>query len=131
MSQQRPSGWAIGWTYFAAFMMMMIGVWHAIAGLAAIFNDEFFVITGEYTFKLDVSTWGWIHLIIGIVILLAGFGLFSGAIWARTIGVIMAIVSSVAAFAWLPYQPFWSALLIFAAISVIWALTTHGRDVVE
>ena len=131
MSQQQPSGWAIGWTYFAAFMMMMIGVWHAIAGLAALINDEFLVLTQEYVFKFDATTWGWIHLIIGIVIVLAGFGLFGGALWARTIGVILAVVSGIAAFAFLPYQPFWALLLIFAAISVIWALTVHGRDVME
>jgi hypothetical protein len=131
MSQQQPSGWAIGWTYFAAFMMMMIGVWHAIAGLAALINDEFLVLTQEYVFKFDATTWGWIHLIVGVIVVFAGFGLFSGAVWARTIGVIMAIVSGIAAFAWLPYQPFWSLLLIFAVISVIWALTVHGRDVME
>jgi len=131
MSQQQPSGWAIGWTFFAAFMMMMIGVWHAIAGLAAIVNDDFIVLTQDYVFKFNTTTWGWIHLIVGIVVVLAGFALFSGAVWARTVGVIMAMVSGIAAFAWLPYQPFWALMLIFAAISVIWALTTHGRDVVE
>ncbi|HET7235716.1 MAG TPA: hypothetical protein VFK59_04705 [Actinomycetota bacterium] len=131
MQQQQPSGWAIGWTYFAAFMMMMIGVWHAIAGLAALVNDEFLVLTQEYVFKFDATTWGWIHLILGIVVVFAGFGLFSGALWARTIGVILAVVSGIAAFAWLPYQPFWGLLMIFASISVIWALTAHGRDVVE
>jgi len=128
MSQRQPSGWAIGWTFFAAFIMMMVGVWHAIAGLAAIVNDEFLVLTQEYIFKFDASTWGWIHLILGIVIVFAGFGLFTGAVWARTVGVIMAMVSGIAAFAWLPYQPFWAFLMIFASISVIWALTTHGRD---
>jgi hypothetical protein len=129
--QQQPSGWAIGWTYFAAFIMMMVGVWHAIAGLAAILQDDVVVLAGEYFLRLSTTGWGWIHLIIGVVIVFAGFGLFSGAVWARTVGVIMAIVSGIAAFAWLPYQPFWALLMGFAAISVIWALTTHGRDVVE
>lgn len=130
MSQQ-PSGWAIGWTYFAAFIMMMVGAWHAIAGIAGIANDESFALTGEYVFKFDTTVWGVIHLVVGIIIILAGFGLFSGAVWARTVGVIMAIVSGIAAFAWLLYQPFWGFLMILASISVIWALTTHGRDVVE
>jgi hypothetical protein len=129
--QQQQSGWAIGWTYFAAFIMMMIGVWHAIAGLASIVNDDFMVITQEYVFKFNSATWGWIHLILGILVVLAGFGLFSGAVWARTVGVILAVVSGIAAFAWLPYQPFWAILIGFAAISVIWALTVHGRDVIE
>ena len=131
MSQQRPSGWAIGWTYFAAFMMMMIGIFHAIAGFSAILKDDFYAVTPNYVFKFDSTSWGWIHLIVGIVVLFAGFGLFSGAVWARTIGVIMAMVSMIAAFAWLPYYPVWAIVIISLAVAVMWALTVHGRDVVE
>jgi hypothetical protein len=130
MSQER-SAWAAGWTVFAAFMMIMIGTFQAIQGLAAVFKDEFFVVTEEYLYKFDVTTWGWIHLLIGIVVILAGFGLFSGAVWARSVGVILAVVSAIANFAWLPYQPVWSSLLIAVSIAVIWALTVHGRDVVS
>jgi hypothetical protein len=112
-------------------MMIMIGTFQAIQGLAAVFKDEFFVVTEEYLYKFDVTTWGWIHLLIGIVVILAGFGLFSGAVWARSVGVILAVVSAIANFAWLPYQPVWSSLLIAVSIAVIWALTVHGRDVVS
>jgi hypothetical protein len=128
------SGWAVGWTFFAAFMMILLGVWHAIAGLSAILNDTFYTpgerLADGYFLKLDVSTWGWIHLIVGIVILFAGTALFTGAVWARTIGVILAALSGIAAFSWLPYYPVWAILLIAAAIAVVWALTTHGRDVI-
>jgi hypothetical protein len=72
---------------------------------------------------------GWIHLILGIVIIFAGFALLSGAVWARTIGVILAIISALAAFSWLPYYPVWGILIAALAVAVIWALTTHGRDV--
>ena len=81
--------------------------------------------------KFDVTAWGWIHLIAGIVVLLAGFALFSGAVWARTVGVILALVSAIANFAWLPYYPVWSILIIAVDIAVIWALTVHGRDIAE
>jgi hypothetical protein len=111
--------------------MIMIGFWHAIAGLVALFEDQFYVVGQEYVFQLDVTTWGWIHLILGIVVVLAGVALFSGAVWARTIGVILAVVSAVAAFAWLPYYPIWGALIAASAIFVIWALTAHGRDIVK
>ena len=131
MSDRQPSGWAVGWTFFAAFMMIMIGIFHVIAGLAALFEDEIYVLGQEYVFKFDVTTWGWIHMILGIVILLAGFGLFSGAVWARTVGVILAVISAVVGFAWLPWYPIWGIVIIAIAISVIWALTAHGRDVVE
>ena len=126
---REPSGWAIGWTWFAGLMMVMAGFWHAIAGLTAIIDDEFFVPTENYILKFDVSTWGWIHLLVGIVIVLAGFALFRGAVWARTLGVIMALVSGLAAFAWLPYYPIWGIIIIIAAVAVIWSLTVHGRDV--
>ena len=90
MTQREVSGWAVGWTWFAAVMMWIIGAWHAIAGLVALVNDEFYVATREYIFQFDVTTWGWIHLIAGIVVFIAGIYLLSGQVWARTIAVIMA-----------------------------------------
>lgn len=127
------SGWAVGWTYFAGFMMIMLGIWHAIAGLSAILKKSIYTTGGQlgdgYFLKFDVSTWGWIHLILGIVIVLAGFWLFTGAVWARTIGVILAILSALAGFGWLPYYPVWGILIVAIAVAVIWALTVHGRDV--
>jgi hypothetical protein len=128
---ERPSGWAIGWTTFAAFMMIMIGGFHVVAGLVAIVNDEFYAVTKEYVFQFDATSWGWIHLILGIVVLLAGFALFTGAVWARTVGVIMALISAFVGFAWLPWYPIWAVVIIAIAVSVIWALTAHGRDMTE
>jgi hypothetical protein len=126
------SSWAVGWTYFAAFMMLMLGIWHAIAGLSAIIKDNVYAlgqIGDGYFLKFNVTTWGWIHLVLGVVVVLAGIGLFTGAVWARTVGVILAVVSGLAAFAWLPYYPVWGILLIAVAVAVIWALTAHGRDI--
>jgi hypothetical protein len=130
MSQQR-SGVAAGFTMFAAIMMILIGSFHIIAGLAGVFEDEFFAVTPEWIFQFDTTTWGWIHLLAGIVVILAGFGLFSGAVWARTVGVIVAAVSAVANFAWMPYSPVWSITIIAIDVFVIWALTMHGRDIAE
>ena len=126
---QRPSGWAVGWTTFAAFMMILVGGFHAIAGLVAIIDDQFYVATREYVFQFDRSTWGWIHLILGIVLVLSGMGLFSGAVWARTVGVLIALLSALVGFAWLPYYPAWGIVIILVAISIVWALTVHGRDI--
>jgi hypothetical protein len=130
MSRQR-SGAAVGFTMFAAFMMILIGSFHIIVGLAGILEDEFFVATPNWLLEFDATTWGWIHLLAGIVVLLAGFGLFSGAVWARTIGVILATVSAIANFAFIPYYPVWSLAIIAVDIFVIWALTAHGRDIAE
>ena len=130
MSDQ-PSGWAVGWTAFTGFMMVLLGGWWVIAGLVAIVNDEFYVVTQEWIFKFDVTTWGWIHLIVGVAVLAAGFGLFTGQVWARTVGVITAVIAGLVAFAWLPWYPVWAILMIAASVAVIWALTAHGRDITE
>jgi hypothetical protein len=124
-----PSGWAIGWTVFAGVMMLIQGFWWVLAGLVALVNDEFYVVGNEYVFQFDATTWGWIHLLLGIVIILAGLGLFTGAVWARTVGVILAAVAMLVAFAWLPWYPIWAVLLIIVSGAVIWALTAHGRDI--
>jgi hypothetical protein len=131
VTNRETSGWAIGWITFAAVMMIMIGFFHGIAGLVGVLEDDLYVLTNEYLFELDVTTWGWIHLVMGVLAIVAGFYLFTGAVWARTIGVILAVVSALANFAWLPWYPVWSIIMITASVFVIWALTAHGRDVVQ
>ena len=127
----RPSGWAIGWTTFAGVMMIMAGIWWIIAGLVAIFNDDFYVVGQEWIFQFSTTSWGWIHLILGSVVLFAGFGLFQAAVWARTVGVIIAVLQGLVGFAWLPWYPIWGIIFIAVSIAVIWALTAHGEDIVE
>jgi hypothetical protein len=124
-----PSGWAIGFTAFASCVMVMLGVFQMMAGLAALFENELYAVTPTYVFKLDVTAWGWIHLLLGILIFAAGLGLFAGQVWARVLGVGLALLSAIATFAYLPYYPFWSVVIIALAIGVIWALTAHGRDI--
>lgn len=129
---REPSAWAIGFTGFAAFMMIIIGAFHIIAGIAGIYENAFYeVVTDNYVFDFSVATWGWIHLIAGIVVLLAGLWVFTGAVWARTVGVIIAVLSILANFMFLPFYPLWSILMIAVAVAVIWALTAHGRDITE
>ena len=82
-------------------------------------------------FQFDATQWGWFHLVWGVLDRLAGGYVFRGSVLARTVGVVMALVSAVLGFAWLPYQPVWGVTIIAIAVSVIWALTAHGRDVVE
>ena len=120
MTQRDVSEWAVGWTWFAAVMMWLIGGFHAIAGLVAIIDDEFYVVTRDYIFQFDATAWGWIHLIAGVIVVLAGVYLLSGAVWARIIGVILAVVSILVNFAWLPWSPLWSIIMITANVFVIW-----------
>ena len=123
------SPWAVGWATFAGIMLIMVGFFHAMSGLVAIFDDTFYVVGREYIFEFDVTAWGWTHLIWGIIVVAAGFGIFSGNVLARTLGVFAAGLSMLVNFAWLPYYPVWSILMIAIAVAVIWALTVHGRDI--
>ena len=122
------SGAAVGVIVTAAVFMILIGVFQAIQGLVALFNDTFYVVGEEYVFQFDVTTWGWIHLILGVVAGIAGYFLLAGATWARVVAVIMASVSIIANFMWLPYYPLWSLAVITFGAFVIWAVTAHGRD---
>jgi hypothetical protein len=117
------SGWVVGGLTFAGTMMILIGFFHAINGLAAIFEDEFFVAAANYAFDLDVTAWGWIHLIFGIALVVTGYFLFAGRSWAAIVAIAMAMLSAVANFFYVPYYPFWSLLVIALDIWVIWALT--------
>ncbi|MEU9045064.1 MULTISPECIES: hypothetical protein [unclassified Kitasatospora] len=119
-----------GWTLFAACMMIFGGTMAILEGIGAIVNDERYVITGNYVYKFDVTGWGWLHLILGLVIVVAGFLLFTGAMWARILGVTAAGLNMIANFLWLPYYPFWALVMIAIDIFVIWALTagTHRQE---
>jgi hypothetical protein len=122
------SGMAVGFTVFAAIMMLMVGVFQALQGLIGIFENEFYVQTRNYLFQFDATTWGWIHLVLGLLVAFAGWGLLSGRTWARVVGITLAALSATANFLFIPYYPFWSLLIITLDIFVIWALTAHGRE---
>jgi len=128
-TESNYSSWAVGWAGFAGVMMIMVGVFDIVQGLVALFNDEFFVVTQEWVFEFDITAWGWIQLILGVVLIASGIGIFSGNVAARTVGVIVAGLAAIANFAWLPYYPVWSIIVIAICIAVIWALTAHGRDI--
>jgi hypothetical protein len=120
------SGWAIGGLAFAGTLMIMVGIFQAIAGLVAIIDDDFYVVTRNYTFDLDTTGWGWIHLILGIVVALSGFALLARRAWAGVVAITLAVLSAVSNFFFIPYYPFWSLLMIALAVFVIWALTRPG-----
>jgi hypothetical protein len=123
------SGWAVGFTVFAATMMILAGGFQAFAGLVAIFKDNFYRVTPNYLINVDVTTWGWIHLILGVIVLLGGFAVLGGRTWGRVVGVTLAVLSAISNFLFIPYYPLWSLVVIALNVFVIWALTAHGRDV--
>lgn len=120
------SGWAVGGIVFAGTVLMLIGIFQAIGGLVAIFDDDFYVVTRNYTFDLDTTVWGWIHLLIGILLVVVAWGLFTRSAWAGVTAIFLASLSAVANFFFIPYYPAWSILIIALNIWVIWALTRPG-----
>jgi len=120
---------AAGLTALAGILMILLGGWWIISGFVAIVSDDFFVVTQEWIFEFSTTSWGWTHVILGILVLLAGLGVFTGAVWARTVGVILAVISGLLAFAWLPYYQMWAIPFVAMSVLTIWALTVHGRDI--
>ena len=122
------TGW-VGWIAFAAAMMIMIGFLHAIQGLVAIFNDEYYLVgKNGLTLEIDYTAWGWTHLVLGLLVAAAGFALFTGKMWARVVGIGLAMLSLLANFAFIAAYPFWSTIVIAIDVFVILALTVHGRE---
>ncbi len=120
------SGWAVGGAVFAAVLMMITGLFHVFAGLTAIIKDQFFVSTPNYLLTFDVTWWGWIHLGLGALLLVAGYFVLRGNVWARAFGILIASLSAIGNFLFIPHYPFWSLLMIGIDVFVIWALATYG-----
>ena len=126
MSQMSPTerAWATGLVVFAAVIMIASGIFQALQGLVALANSEFYVIGSEYTFKFDVTTWGWIHLLLGIGVAAVGSFLYMGANWARWTALVVVVLSMIANFMWLPYYPVWGLVILALDVAVIWALAS-------
>jgi hypothetical protein len=122
-----PSGW-VGWAYFASFLMMTLGVFQAIAGLAAIFKDNYYVVTQSQLLVFNYTTWGWINLILGIVVFMAGLELLRGATWAKIVACFLAVLSLAANMGFLNAYPVWSIIMMVIDVLIIYSLTVHGRE---
>jgi hypothetical protein len=125
-STAKVSAWAIGGMTFAASMLILIGMFQLFAGLAAIVNDQFYVVARHYAFDLDVTAFGWIHLVIGALVIVTGFSLFAGRTWAAVTALVLAMVSAISNFFFIPYYPWWSIIIIALNAWVIWSLTRPG-----
>jgi hypothetical protein len=122
------SGWA-GWIYFAGFMMIILGSFHAIEGLVALFYSSYYLVTANgLVIHAGYAAWGWTLLVVGVIVAAAGCGVMVGQPWARIVGVIVAAVSTLVNLAFISAYPLWSVLVIALDILVIYALTVHGRE---
>ncbi|MBO0845391.1 MAG: hypothetical protein J2P22_08260 [Nocardioides sp.] len=134
MSTQQPTRYddpsskglvALGVTGFAGVMLCVVAVFTILEGIAAIANDEVYVAGLHWAYRLDITGWGWIHLILGIIGLVVGIGILTGQTWARISGIVVAGLSCLANFAFLPYYPLWSIVILAFNALVIWALCTQ------
>jgi hypothetical protein len=124
----RATTWATGFAMFAGVLMVVAGVWAVLAGIAAILHDAVYIATPQYIYGFDLTSWGWIHLILGALLVVAGVGVVQGSTWARVVGIALAALSLLANFAFLPHYPVWSILIIALDVVIIWALATVGRE---
>lgn len=124
---RRATGW-VGWIVFAATMMILAGTLNAAYGFIAIVNDEWVVFGNQAALYLDVTAWGWVHFVLGLVLLFSGIFLFRANIVAQAVAIVAAGASIVANFLWLPVFPVWSIVVITMDVLIIWAVTAHGRE---
>lgn len=127
----RQSAW-VAWVNFAGVMLIMLGTLHAIQGLVALFRDEVYVVgKSGLVVNVDYTTWGWVHIVWGLLGILVGVCLLAGQMWARVVGVILAFASAIINVGFLPSYPVWSGIMIALDVIVIWAITVHGGELKE
>lgn len=129
-NDKQVTGWA-GWVFFAGFMMIIMGFLQALEGLTALLNNKWLIVGQERLLLLNFTAWGWLHLLLGIIVLVAGFYVMHGAIWARTVGVILAAIGLVLNLAYVNTYPIWSIAVMVIDILIIYALIVHGSELRE
>ena len=123
-----PEHWVVSMATFAGVMMIVTAVFNGIEGLVALFRNEVYVVAPRYVFAFDLTTWGWVHVLVAVIVGIAGVGVMSGQLWARMVGIAFALVSMTTNFLFIPYYPVWSLLIITLDVFVIWALCVYNRD---
>lgn len=127
MSNVRPTAW-VGWIYFASVMMILVGGMQVIAGLVAIFKEEYYVAGPNALVAFDFTAWGWIHLVLGVLVFAAGFALLAGRLWARILATLLIVLSALSQLAFLGAYPLWSIIAISIDALVLYAVTMHGSE---
>jgi hypothetical protein len=123
-----PTGW-LGFALFAAIMLLVIGGFAVIEGFVALFNDDYYVVAPDgLLVMVDFTAWGWVHLGLGALAIAAGIGIMRGSMWARVVGIAVAVLNIFVNIAFLAAQPVWSTIIIALDVLAIYALAVHGRE---
>src|SRR3954453_4094089 len=127
-NRDRPTGW-VGWVLYAGVMMIMLGIFQAIAGLVALFDDSYFhVANTNLVVHASYTAYGWTHLLLGLLAIVAGYFLIKGATWARVYAVVLAMVNATVNLTFLNASPVWSTILITIDALIIWSVCVHGGE---
>lgn len=118
------SAWADGLAVFGGCALLTLGLFQFFQGLSAALEDEVYLVTVNYVLDFDLTVWGWIHMVIGVLAVVVGIGIIAGQTWGFVFGIVVAIVSALSSFAFMPYYPLWSLVIIAFDIAVIWALSS-------
>lgn len=129
-TERSVTGW-VGWVWFGGIMLVTIGLFNAFQGFIALIDDEFAAPLERGIAVIDLTTWGWIHLAIGALLVFAGFGVLAGATWGRVLGVVIAALNLLAQLPILPVYPTWALIVIILDAVVIYALVVHGAEAAE
>lgn len=130
-AKPEPTGW-VGWIVFAATLALIVGVFDLIEGIVALFKDSYYLVAPSgLVLNVNYTAWGWTHIAIGAVLIATALGLFAGQTWARVVGVVIAVLSAIVNFAFIPAYPLWAISVIAIDIFIIYALTAHGAEMKE
>jgi len=128
-ADRRESAWASGFALFAGVMMILVGLNQALLGFAAILEDDVYVPVRDDVYGIDLTTWGWLHLGFGLVLVLTGIAVLNGRAWARALGILVVMLNLVGSFGFIPYYPVGAVLLIGLNLAVIWGLARFDGTV--
>lgn len=126
-SRETVTGW-VGWVWFGGIMLFTLGLFQVFQGLIALFDDGFSVAIGDQVLVFDLNAWGWTHVIMGILLLVAGVGVLNGTLWGRILGVVMAAISILVQITILPVYPIWALIVVALDALVIYAIVVHGEE---
>ena len=130
-TSQTVSPWAHGIAVFAGIVMIVGGAFQALEGLAGVVNDKYLVVLPNYLYAFDLTVWGVLHLLVGVALLVIGIALLRGQTWGRVAGMIVAAISAILNFVWLPFSPWWALMIIAIDVLIIWALASYLRQPVR
>lgn len=121
--------WGAAGVFTAGVLLLLAGGWQILVGISALVNDQVFVVGVQYVWKFDLTVWGWIQLVLGVALVVVGVFVLRGATLAAVVAAVLATVSALLNFMWLPYQPLWAVLVIAVDVFIIWSLGAHRRDI--